>query len=70
MLMNATTQIALGLIFAAVFLILFFALKFRNAGDDARTNGVALQAYGESHNFSLVAIVIIVVAVIIAILVK
>lgn len=62
--MSYSVQLGLGVVFAAIFLILAFAVKFRNAGNEARTTPVALQAYGESHNYSVVAIVLIVLAVI------
>lgn len=66
--MSYSMQCGLGFLFAAVIVILWFAAKFRDAGNDAQTNSVALQAYGESHMFSLVAIILVVVAVLIAVL--
>lgn len=68
-LMSLSTQCGLGFVFAAIAVILFFAAKFRNAGNNALTDRVALHAYGESHNYSVVAIVLVVVAVIVAMVV-
>ena len=68
--MSYATQCGLGFVFAAVFLILFFAVKFRNAGHEARTPKVAMQALGESHNYSVVAVVLVVLAVLVAIIAK
>jgi predicted branched-subunit amino acid permease len=62
--MSYSAQCGLGFVFSAVFLILFFAVRFRNAANEARTNAVALQAHGASHNYSVVAIVLAVLAVV------
>lgn len=68
--MSVEIQCGLGFLFSAVFLILFFALKFRNAANNNSSPQVALQAYGESHNYSVVAIVLVVVAVLVAMLAR